>query len=182
MYIQPMIDQVDRIEQAVYKMVQYGIRREDLVIKTGKQPDPALTSIMGIPVVVDPYIEPGRWYVVPQEKIRPDVSMKPYTWNLDQSLEEQKEGAYWERNMLALLLAKTMNESNYNKSGWYAHQGEGFDGWSRVISIDGGKITFHVPDDFDLGALPEIKPNWNGHTTEEKWNQVMQVCGCILRL
>lgn len=99
-------------------------------------------------------------------------------------MEEQKQGAYWERNMLAVMLAHVTNDNYHNsfgkipagkESGWYVH-GE-WEGWSRVISIDGGKITFHVPDDFDLGHLPQIAPNWDGHTTEEKWNYAMDICG-----
>jgi len=62
-------------------------------------------------------------------------------------------------------------------SGWYYHGGEGFEGWSRVISLFDGSATFHVPDDFDLGNLQQIEPNWDGHTTEEKWERVMKLCG-----
>jgi hypothetical protein len=110
--------------------------------------------------------------------------MKPYIWKEGMSEKEMRDGAYWERNMLALLLAHTLNwvaESNDtlnedSKCGWYLH-GE-WEGWSRVISLYGGRITFHVPDDFDLGDLPQIEPNWDGHTTEEKWNLVMEICGC----
>jgi hypothetical protein len=109
--------------------------------------------------------------------------MKPYTWSPDQTLEEQKNGAYWERNMMALLLAVSMSKFAYPgtekpAAGWYKHHGDGFEGWSRIISLYAGEVTFHVPDDFDLGALPEIEPNWNGHTTEQKWLLVMDMCGC----
>jgi len=109
--------------------------------------------------------------------------MKPYVWQDGISSEEAKNGAYWERNMLALMLAKLTNEKmtvweNSYRSGWYYH-GE-WDGWSRVISINRGQITFHVPDDFDLGNLPQITPNWDGHTTEEKWRRVAEICGVIL--
>ena len=115
--------------------------------------------------------------------------MKPYTWAPEQSQEEQKNGAYFERNMLALYSAMSSNEvyrSTFGfvpadaESGWYPHEGEGFEGWSRVISINGGVFTFHVPDDFDLGDLPQIAPNWDGHTTEEKWTRIMIACGCKL--
>ncbi|WP_134682558.1 hypothetical protein [Brevibacillus migulae] len=93
---------------------------------------------------------------------------------------KEKDGAYWERNMIALLLSNIINyhTPHYGICGWYPHQGEGFEGWSRVLSLDNGKITFHVPDDFDLGDLPQIEPNWDGHTTEEKWKYVMHLCGC----
>lgn len=111
--------------------------------------------------------------------------MKPFVWNPEMSVEETKNGAYWERNMLALTLAHSLNgwaELAYNGeppkssiSGWYVH-GE-YAGWSRVISIMGGRWTFHVPDDFDLGTLNQIEPNWDGHTTEEKWIDIMKDCG-----
>lgn len=110
-------------------------------------------------------------------------------------LRETKDGAYWERNMLALFLANYMNSvyaQNYRITnptgeiknwpcGWYRHEGEGFEDWSKVISIANGKFTFHVPNDFDLGELPEIKPNWDGHTTEEKWKNIMKICGCRIK-
>jgi hypothetical protein len=117
--------------------------------------------------------------------------MKPYVWKEGMSEKEMRDGAYFERNLLALLLAKQMNRvrkhelflegyDTINESelpcGWYTH-GE-WEGWSRVISINSGSITFHIPDDFDLGDLPQIEPNWDGHTTEEKWEYVMRLCGC----
>lgn len=110
--------------------------------------------------------------------------MKPYVWNPDHTPKQASDGAYWERNMLALLLANLLNlfAGDYNMplpAGWYRHEGEGFDGWSRVISIYHGEMTFHVPDDFDLGFLPEIAPNWDGHTTEEKWYKAMKTCGIM---
>lgn len=103
-----------------------------------------------------------------------------YIYNEDMSLDEQKNGAYWERNMLALMLAESFNRMCVMQGmpltcGWYLH-GE-WEGWSRVISIGNGTVTFHVPDDFDLGGLPQIEPNWDGHGTEEKWKHVMAYCG-----
>jgi hypothetical protein len=113
--------------------------------------------------------------------------MKPFVWREGMSPEEAKDGAYWERNMLALLLAKELNEKveggfvvggqRVVVAGWYPHQGEPWEGWSRVISLYHGRVTFHVPDDFDLGGLPQIEPNWDGHSTEEKWKYVMEECG-----
>lgn len=108
---------------------------------------------------------------------------------LEQSVADQeaKNFAYWERNMLALLLANQLNDTKVAKEqrlyqgrsycGWYGHQGEGFEGWSRVVSLSNGSVSFHVPDSFDLGYLPEIQPNWDGHTTEEKWSRVKAVVG-----
>lgn len=99
------------------------------------------------------------------------TKMPLYVWSPEQSIEEQKDGAYWERNMLALMLAHVMPNG-----GWYYGEPR-YDGWSRVISIASGTFTFHVPDAFDLGTLPQIAPNWDGHTTEAKWNHAMLMCG-----
>lgn len=110
----------------------------------------------------------------------------------------EKDGAYWERNMMALYAAVYANRAwtDFNEylqaagrgtaqdpknvpCGWYFDTDNNWDGWKRVISLFDGRITFHVPDDFDLGdKLPEIKPNWNKHTTEEKWLMMMERCGC----
>lgn len=102
------------------------------------------------------------------------------TWHPNITDKEAKDIAYWERNMLALLLAVVLNATTNTINGWYRHDEEGYEGFSRVISLMDGKITFHVPDDFDLGSLPEIKPNWDGHTTEEKWRFVAEMCGVNL--
>lgn len=114
--------------------------------------------------------------------------VKIYEWKEGLSPEECKNGAYWERNMLALLLAVYMNKvvreqigeiaPEYYPCGWYYDTDNNFKGFKRVISINNGIITFHIPDDFDTGNLPQIEPNWNGHTTKEKWENVMNICGC----
>ena len=104
--------------------------------------------------------------------------MKPFVWHEGMSLEETKDGAYWERNMLVLLLALVINENYPNNSGWYYDTDNNWEGWKRVISIYDGTAAFHIPDDFDIGDLPEIKPNWDGHSTHEKWIRVMKSCGC----
>lgn len=111
--------------------------------------------------------------------------------------KEEKDGAYFERNMLALYtgmyankawkefneyLVGTGKEPSELKSvppcGWYNDTDNNCDGWKRVISLFDGKITFQVPDDFDTGNLPQIEPNWDGHSTEEKWWRMMTQCGC----
>ena len=30
---------------------------------------------------------------------------------------------------------------------------------------------------FDVGNLPKIEPNWDGHTTREKWTRVAEGAG-----
>jgi hypothetical protein len=104
--------------------------------------------------------------------------VKIRTWTPAMSVEETKYLAYWERNVLALRYAE----------GWYNDDvlftpvpGDGeptmvprYAGWRRVLSLECGRITFHIPDDFDVGDLPQIEPNWDGHTTEEKWTRVLK--------
>lgn len=106
--------------------------------------------------------------------------MEPFVWQEGISDEEAKNGAYWERNMLALFIGILSNDSVSNDPrridcGWYWG---GIENYGRVISLFNGEMTFHVPDGFDLGRLQEIEPNWDGHTTEEKWERVMKICGC----
>jgi hypothetical protein len=68
------------------------------------------------------------------------------------------DNVYYERNMLALFYA----------DGWYIdHAAE--PGWQRALSLAAGKITYHVPDSFDVGNLPQIEPNWDGTDTEAKY-------------
>jgi len=127
--------------------------------------------------------------------MRPEP-MKPISWNKDMDLQETSNLAYWERNMIALLFATTVNafvelleESDFDleneeefKCGWYYDEENNWAGWKRVISLYGGKVNFHIPDNFDLGALPEIDVAYNGHTTEQKWASVMQLAGCDMSL
>ena len=92
---------------------------------------------------------------------------KIYEWKPGISQEEMKDGAYWERNMLALHFA----------DGWYNDTDNNWEGWKRVLSLCNGAMCFHIPDEFDVGNLPQIEPNWNGHTTREKWLMVLKKRG-----
>lgn len=89
----------------------------------------------------------------------------------EMSDKEQKDLAYWERNTLALHFAQ----------GWYNDDVEPgkprFTGWRRALSLLNGSITFHVPDDYDVGNLPQIKPNWDGHSTPVKWRNILEKRG-----
>jgi hypothetical protein len=109
--------------------------------------------------------------------------MKIYEWQEGMSLEESKNEAYWERNMLALFFAVYINDlfegEGYNPTcGWYYDTDNNWEKWKRVISIDKGKYCFHIPDDFDVGRLKQIEPDWDGHTTKEKWIKIMKDCDC----
>jgi hypothetical protein len=73
--------------------------------------------------------------------------------------KETADEAFYERNMLALLYA----------DAWYWHEG-----W-KVLVINHrviGQLTYHVPPDFDVCELSEIKPCWNRETTTEKHEKI----------
>lgn len=92
--------------------------------------------------------------------------MKITVWHEGMSDKEARDLGYWERNLLALKYA----------DGWYEDLVDNkprYPNWRRVLSLEGGSITFHIPDNFDVGNLQKISPNWDGHTTEEKWRRVM---------
>lgn len=98
------------------------------------------------------------------------------TWHKDMTDKETADLAYWERNMLALLFA----DGWYNDDIFRDRDGHPendareprYKGWRRVLSLDRGRITFHIPDDFKIGNLPQIQRNWDGHTTEQKWQLI----------
>lgn len=96
--------------------------------------------------------------------------MNGYEWKEGTTAEEAKNGAYWERNMLALMFA----------DGWYYDTENNWEGWKRVLSLRDGAMCFHIPDDFEVGNLREIKPNWDGHTTRQKWDRVARGFGIKL--
>lgn len=120
--------------------------------------------------------------------------MKIQTWHEGMSDKETADLAYWERNMLALLFADgwynddiediavsvDKDGSSITSYGLYSHFKPRFEGWRRVLSLSKGAITFHIPDDFDVGKLRKIQPNWDGHTTEQKWRRVAATCGVKL--
>ena len=86
-------------------------------------------------------------------------------WKSGLTPEEERDIAYMERNILALRYA----------DGWYYDTENNWDGWKRVLSLDNGKICFHIPDCMPLGNLPEIESNWDGHTTYEKWQRILDM-------
>lgn len=95
--------------------------------------------------------------------------MKIHIWREGMSDKEALDGAYWERNVLALRYAQ----------GWYFDLINNYLGWKRVLTLDDGQLTFHIPDDFEVGDLKEVQPNWDGHTTLQKWARVLNKKGII---
>lgn len=92
-------------------------------------------------------------------------------WKEGLTAEQERDIAYQERNLLALRWAQ----------GWYRDTDNNWPGWSRVLSLDNGRMTFHIPDDFLVGNLPEINPadGWDGHSTQEKWRRVLVARGVM---
>lgn len=93
--------------------------------------------------------------------------MKILQWKEGLTPEQEKEVAYFERNMLALRHA----------DGWYYDTDNNWDGWKRVLSLEDGRMNFHIPDDFDVGNLKQIEPKWDGHGTRNKWQRVFSIFG-----
>ncbi|MGD1416424.1 hypothetical protein OEJ84_23750 (plasmid) [Bacillus subtilis] len=81
---------------------------------------------------------------------------------------------YYQRNLVALTLANA-----FEGSGWYYDEKSKNKKTKRVIKINHpeGQMCFHIPDDFDLGNLPQIDDDWDGHTTKEKWERMKKACG-----
>lgn len=114
--------------------------------------------------------------------------MKIPIWHFDMNDKDTADLACWERNVMALYFA-----DHSRGDGWYNDDVEDasdvnmktgeckavprFDGWRRTISLKNGSITFHVPDSFDVGNLPQIERNWDGHSTHEKWRRMLAECG-----
>lgn len=110
--------------------------------------------------------------------------MQIRTWHKGMSDKETADLAYWERNVLALNYADgwynddiEYREPEHPRYGAATFLAARYKGWRRVLSLEGGKITFHIPDDFDVGTLGEIAPTWDGHTTEEKWRRILTDAG-----
>jgi hypothetical protein len=114
----------------------------------------------GAPGVEAPHSEPNPGVLWEMNGGEMEIKV----WHPGMSDKETADLAYWERNALALRYA----------DGWYNDDANAYPGWRRVLSLDGGRITFHIPDNFPVGNLPEIAPAWDGHTTEEKWRRVFE--------
>lgn len=90
------------------------------------------------------------------------------------ALEEQKNGAYTERNKLVCLLSKVFPasiEDHVLKDGE-----EWDDDWRKVIFIElpTGQCTWHIHKSEEpmFAHLTPIGFVWDGHTTEEKYQRV----------
>lgn len=127
----------------------------------------------------------GHWSLKAERK----MSYKFKVWDEGMTPKEDKDLAYWERNMLALEFADGWYNDDIEEMFSYPNEKfevferpsmvPRFGGWRRVLSLKGGAMCFHIPDDFEVGNLPQIERNWDGHTTEEKWQRVLERRGIV---
>ena len=102
-----------------------------------------------------------------------------------QNSEYTIEQLAWERNMLALKYAMRVNamsdfidaaildKDTDTACGWYFD-----DDGTRVISLDHGKICFRIPDDFNVGRLPQIEaPEKIKCMSDKQWEYIADCCG-----
>lgn len=114
--------------------------------------------------------------------------MQGYIYNAKAPAKDKVKAVYWERNMLALQYAMRVNmilqaffaamRVTFPEGclcGWYYDDDNKVKGYSRVISLDAGELTFRIPDDFDIGNLPEIKKNSSNYAAKEMWNEVAKL-------
>jgi hypothetical protein len=92
-------------------------------------------------------------------------------------LRAQKDAAYHERNMVVVALARLALELGF-KAGIKQHVGVDWeDDWRNIVFIDlpAGQVSWHIHDSeahlfYFLGAYDG---EWDGHTTEEKYERVL---------
>ena len=92
------------------------------------------------------------------------------------ALEEQKDGAYAERNKLVALLSKVLPASIEQH---VMKEGEQWDDdWRTVvfIGLPTGQATWHIhrQEEWMFQHLEPSGNIWDGHTTEEKYKRLEQ--------
>lgn len=92
------------------------------------------------------------------------------------ALEEQKDGAYAERNKLVALLSKVLPASIEQH---VMKEGEPWDDdWRAVvfIGLPTGQATWHIhrQEEWMFQHLEPSGNIWDGHTTEEKYKRLEQ--------
>jgi hypothetical protein len=93
-------------------------------------------------------------------------------------IEKRKDAAYEERNRLVALLAR-MFPSGLAKTA--------IEGWSEdwhncvYINTPAGQLSWHIHDSqmYLFEGLPPYTGQWDGHTTEEKYDRIEKLVGDI---
>lgn len=96
-------------------------------------------------------------------------------------LREQKDGAYSERNQTVIALAH-MARMGGCRVGVREHEGEDWDDdWRAILFIDlpTGQASWHFHDSERplLAAFPAYPDEWDGHTTNEKYDRLRALKG-----
>lgn len=95
-------------------------------------------------------------------------------------LVQQKDNAYAERNKCVVLIARMAIALGLN-AGLGRHDEEDKnweDDWRNIVFIDlpSGQVSWHIHDS-DLPMfefLPAYEGEWDGHTTEAKYQRVLE--------
>jgi hypothetical protein len=95
-----------------------------------------------------------------------------------QALIVQKDNAYAERDKCVSLIARMALALGY-KAGIGRHVGEEWeDDWRNIVFVEipSGQLSWHIHDS-ELpwfSFLPHYEKPWDGHTTEEKYQRVLE--------
>ena len=86
------------------------------------------------------------------------------------------DSVYQERNLCVALITRLAEMLGY-RAGIKEHQGEEWeDDWRNVLFIDlpTGQVSWHlhVSELENFPGLPRYLGEWDGHTTEEKYERV----------
>lgn len=105
------------------------------------------------------------------------VSFSTATLTEYELLYRQKDAAYVERNKCVALIARMAVALGLD-AGLGRHEGEDWeDDWRNIVFVDlpSGQVSWHIHDS-DLGwfeFLGQYKGVWDGHSTEEKYQRVL---------
>jgi hypothetical protein len=100
-----------------------------------------------------------------------------------EELQYQLDSAYKERNKCVALIAKMAKVLGYSVGmGKHPEEDESWDReWMNIVYIDlpVGQISWHIHDsDLELFSfLSEYDGQWDGHTTEEKYERLEKFLG-----
>lgn len=112
--------------------------------------------------------------IVPDESTFYISAVEAYIASQVAAAEKAKDNAYWERNQLVAFLTKLY-------PSWIGyHDGEDWeDDWRTIIYIKtpAGQLSWHIHDG-DKKYFTHLDPGleeWDGHTTEEKYQRLAQL-------
>lgn len=102
------------------------------------------------------------------------MSEEPSTYQVWVNLENAKNAAYAERNKLVALLSKLFPSS----LGRHEEEDKSWEDdwrWIVYITLPTGQCSWHIHDS-DLPMFSHLEKGdveWDGHTTEEKYQRIL---------